>query len=32
MTALLIFPLCAILWLLICDHRGWVVDQPEMND
>jgi hypothetical protein len=29
MTALLIFPCCAILWLLIGDWLGLVEDQPE---
>lgn len=32
MTALAIFPLAAILWLLICDRLGLVADQPEGND
>ena len=28
MTALLIFPCCAVIWLLVCDWAGWVQDQP----
>ncbi len=28
MSALAIFPCCAILWLMICDHYGQIVDQP----
>lgn len=28
MTALLIFPLCAVLWLVVCDWLGWVQDEP----
>lgn len=32
MTALLIFPCCAVLWLVVCDWMGWVQDEPEMND
>lgn len=27
MVALAIFPLGAVLWLLICDRLGWVQDQ-----
>ena len=29
MTAMLIFPMCAVLWLLICDRLGLVTDEPE---
>jgi len=32
MTALLIFPCCAVLWLVVCDWLRWVQDEPEMND
>lgn len=28
MTALLIFPCLAILWLLLFDRMGWLRDQP----
>ncbi|MBZ4689030.1 MAG: hypothetical protein JG765_281 [Cereibacter sp.] len=28
MTALLIFPCLAILWLLLADRLGWLTDQP----
>lgn len=25
---MLLFPVCAVLWLLVCDRLGWVDDQP----
>ena len=28
MSALLIFPCCAFLWLVACDWLGWVQDEP----
>ena len=31
MTGLLIFPCCAILWLIICDWLGWVQDEPQVH-
>ena len=31
MTALLIFPCCAALWLLICDRLGLVEDETLME-
>jgi len=31
MSALAIFPCCAVLWLLICDHLGHVQDEPLGN-
>jgi hypothetical protein len=32
LTALLIFPCCAILWLLVCDRLGLVTDEPPLID
>lgn len=32
MTAILIFPLAAVLWLLICDRMGWIEDQPLQDE
>lgn len=32
LTELLIFPCCAILWLLICERLGLVIDEPLIYD
>lgn len=31
LTALLVFPCGAVLWLMICDRLGLVADQPIIN-
>jgi hypothetical protein len=32
LIALLAFPCCAILWLLLCDRLGMVRDEPLIDD
>jgi hypothetical protein len=32
MAALLIFPCCAVLWLILCHWLGCVEDQPESRE
>ena len=32
MTALLIFPCCAVLWLLVCDWAGWIKDEKPRKE
>lgn len=31
MTALLIFPLFAVAWMLFCDRMGWIEDEQEID-